>query len=324
MNSHRIPADKIIEALDRAFPDLIFICDREGTYLATFGGKDESKYHDPSEMENLAGLRIQDILPARTAARLHAAIHQAIDEDRLVTVVYAFDENSLEAYSGRPGPTGEQWFEARISPLPGANGNPGDAIVALVYNITERLDMERRLKQLASTDELTGLPNRRDFRKRAEQQLALARRRSHPLSLAMLDIDNFKHINDRYGHIGGDEALQAFSEIMQSTTRECDIPARIGGEEFALLLPMTSAMEALVIGERLRETVAAATRVLPGSESSLSMTVSIGLCSREQVSEADDIESLLREADRALYHAKRNGRNRVVAYSPQDEQDQHA
>ena len=156
------------------------------------------------------------------------------------------------------------------------------------------------LQELATRDSLTGLVNRRAFFERTDSARALAARMQTPVTLMMLDIDHFKRINDRHGHAAGDRALIVFAESALSVLREHDILARMGGEEFALLLPGTGLAGAVQAAERLRGAVGAA----PG----LPMTVSIGVV---ELDADEDINAALARADHALYEAKRAGRNRV-------------
>lgn len=309
MNPTEISAEAIIHALDRAFPDLIIICDRDGNYLAVMGGKDVSKYHDPATLQNLKGLCLHDVMPASLADRILCAIRQSIDEDIINTVTYSMNEADIPDYADQPGPKEMQWFEARISPVRKDSSNSPEGIVALIYNITDRLLMEQQLEKLARTDELTGLPNRHEFMRRAEELTRLAERYGKPLSLAMIDIDNFKQINDRHGHIAGDRILHEFASCARGMLRDTDVIARIGGEEFALLLPLTDAGASLITSERIRLTVKE-----HGFSSAIDVSVSVGVTTWAGGLETGTVARLMQEADTALYHAKHLGRNRVIAY----------
>ena len=175
-------------------------------------------------------------------------------------------------------------------------------------DITERKLLEEELRRQAHVDYLTGIYNRRHFMERAEQELSRAHRYAKPLSMLMLDIDHFKLINDRYGHKVGDTVLKAVADLSQATFRDVDIVGRLGGEEFAALLPETDQPAALEAAERLRATIANARIPLPGAPP-VSFSVSIGVSSMD--SPEDNIDALLQRADKALYKAKDSGRNRV-------------
>jgi diguanylate cyclase (GGDEF)-like protein len=165
---------------------------------------------------------------------------------------------------------------------------------------------DEKMACLATIDSLTGLVNRHAFFERTESARLLATRLRSPIALMMIDIDHFKRINDQLGHAAGDEALVVFAATAQQALREHDIMGRLGGEEFALVLPGTDLQGALQAAERLRQAVAAA--VLPNNGSQYNMTVSIGVV---VIDPQEHIKSALARADHALYAAKSGGRDRV-------------
>jgi len=168
-------------------------------------------------------------------------------------------------------------------------------------------DLERknaRLTELVTVDALTGLKNRRHFREELDAASSLAVRNQHPLSLVMLDIDNFKQINDTFGHTAGDDVLCALAELLRTGGREYDVVARYGGEEFALLLPATDASGSLALAERLRQSIESHTW------RGMRVTASFGIATATPA--APDTLALIEGADRALYHSKHRGRNRVT------------
>ncbi|MEW6693744.1 MAG: GGDEF domain-containing protein [Pseudomonadota bacterium] len=165
------------------------------------------------------------------------------------------------------------------------------------------------LQALATRDPLTGLLNRRAFEHEAQQALARARRQRHPLALLMLDVDHFKAINDRHGHPAGDAALRQVAACMAEAIRQTDPLARLGGEEFVLLLPDTGADQAWHLAEKLRHTL----EQMPLPAIGAPLTVSIGLVT-VAADAAPTLEGLLQQADQALYAAKRQGRNRTVTW----------
>jgi diguanylate cyclase (GGDEF)-like protein len=173
------------------------------------------------------------------------------------------------------------------------------------------LDAARRLfQEQATTDPLTRLRNRRAFFDLGAGHLALARRHGGDLSVVMLDIDHFKRVNDTHGHHVGDEALVEVARTLAGSMRVEDVSARVGGEEFAILLPNTGRPGAATLAERLRAAVEQ--RRIPVGEQVLSITVSAGVASYGEDGPGD-LEQLLDVADRRLYLAKQGGRNRVVA-----------
>lgn len=176
------------------------------------------------------------------------------------------------------------------------------------FMLMSRQRDDARMERLATTDDLTGLLNRRAFFARADAARLLSLRRHQPITLLMLDIDHFKRLNDRFGHATGDEALVKFSAACDDALREHDILGRLGGEEFALALPGTDLDGAMDTAERLRLAVVD-TRLLTCGNS-YTMTVSIGVV---LIGPEEDLALALARADHALYEAKRAGRNRVEA-----------
>jgi diguanylate cyclase (GGDEF)-like protein len=174
------------------------------------------------------------------------------------------------------------------------------------------LKVERAHEQLrvqSTIDHLTGIYNRRYFMDRLREEIERTERLGTAFAVAFIDVDNFKRINDEHGHLSGDEILCQLTHTCAKQVREVDTLARIGGEEFALLLPQTTPEEAAHLVERLRASVAA-TRAKIG-DGWLDVTVSIGLTSSNRG--AQDVNGILRRADEALYAAKRQGKNRFVA-----------
>jgi diguanylate cyclase (GGDEF)-like protein/PAS domain S-box-containing protein len=185
----------------------------------------------------------------------------------------------------------------------------GDAaLLAGISDVTEQKSLEERLRDLATKDELTDLYNRRHFIELAEIELSRSRRKSAPTSLAMLDIDHFKLVNDHFGHAVGDRALFELARAMKETLRGSDVSARIGGEEFVVLLPETNLEGALAVTERLRERVGRS-EIPIGDGRVAKITVSAGVA---ELQPTEGLDALLKRADDALYAAKEQGRNRSV------------
>ena len=182
---------------------------------------------------------------------------------------------------------------------------------AMAYAENALQELQRtnqELGHLAATDPLTGADNRRRFMERVEGEIGRTKRGDAPFSVLALDLDNFKSINDRFGHQVGDDILKSFVEKCLDSIRPYDGVARVGGEEFMILLPQTSLEGAHEIAERLRSTVANSS--FHGLQRSTVVTVSIGVSQSGR--DGDTIEAILRTADQRLYHAKHQGRNRVV------------
>jgi len=181
-------------------------------------------------------------------------------------------------------------------------------LYSVIHDVTTRIRLERDMKRMATTDALTGANNRHQFFLLAKQEFERTKRYNHPLAVIMLDIDYFKSINDDYGHQTGDDVLKALADSAHSTLRSADIFGRLGGEEFAAILPETEVKEAMGAADRLREVLSKLT--VQAKDQLISFTVSIGVT---MAKESDDtLEEILNRADEALYKAKRGGRNRVV------------
>jgi diguanylate cyclase (GGDEF)-like protein len=165
------------------------------------------------------------------------------------------------------------------------------------------------LRDLAGIDELTKLPNRRQFLKSLETEFARVQRFDRPLSVLMIDADDFKLINDRHGHFAGDEVLQALAIRLRGIVRQIDLLGRLGGEEFAVALMDTDMPAALETAERLRREIAAEPFQIAAGN--IQVTVSVGVATRRATD--DNAAQLLSLADKAMYLAKTGGRNRVIA-----------
>ncbi|OIQ91934.1 putative diguanylate cyclase YegE [mine drainage metagenome] len=202
---------------------------------------------------------------------------------------------------------GKRWLEIHATPLRDKQGQVV-SFLGVTRNITEHKLFQYELEQQARFDYLTGVNTRGYFMQQAEMELARAIRYGHNLSLFMLDIDYFKKINDSHGHKAGDMVLKELAVVCKQILREVDIIGRIGGEEFAILLPETNLDEGAEVAERLRSAIEQA-EVQVESGLSLRFKVSIGLTSILSMDESLDV--LLVQADKALYVAKDSGRNQV-------------
>ncbi|MFD2189688.1 GGDEF domain-containing protein [Pistricoccus aurantiacus] len=223
--------------------------------------------------------------------------------ERLGQLYRTLHSRALEASQG---------YQEQLSDLIKALASIGLAILLTtigVILIFERvLRRQSGLHRLTLTDELTRLNNRRALLNKSEQALLLAHRYKRPLSLALLDIDYFKRINDRYGHPLGDQVLRQFGQTLSELIRESDVAARVGGEEFCVVMPDTNLEGATRLCERIREGVTEFGFVHKGEI--ISITVSIGL-THTPGGDKVSFDTLYDRADQALYLAKHNGRNRV-------------
>ena len=189
---------------------------------------------------------------------------------------------------------------------------PQPGRIAVIFeDVTARKLYESELERLATTDSLTGVGNRAEFCRRAETELERLRRYQGSCSLLMLDLDDFKKVNDRYGHGVGDQVLIAAVTTIRNCLRKIDVVGRYGGEEFVILLPETDLPEARIVAERIRRTIEIMT--VSAGDRTVSITTSCGV-TLLGVTEDATITQALDEADQALYRAKHEGRNRTVLF----------
>jgi diguanylate cyclase (GGDEF)-like protein len=181
-------------------------------------------------------------------------------------------------------------------------------LVSLLLKISR---MEEEMRDLASYDSLTGLLSRHAFFESANSHVSLANRNKSLFAVMLIDLDHFKTINDQYGHPAGDAVLRLFADVVNSVARRSDIVGRLGGEEFAIILPTTSTEEALEFSSRLNKAVDQA--VLKFGDAIIDYTVSIGLTA-SSTARVNNLDNLLTRADLALYQAKRNGRNQTLVF----------
>lgn len=219
---------------------------------------------------------------------------------RIVTIAYALIASLIWAlvmyYSGREYSTGSIWLINFVTQ------SVAFLLVSLLVSTLHRvIDNERRLSR---TDLLTGLPNRRDFFERSAQIVELCRRNNRPVTLGYIDLDNFKKANDTLGHEHGDSLLQAVAETFRSHLRTTDLCARMGGDEFVVLLPETDVELALPILERIREVLASNAQFTRSD-----VTASIGAVTYLKVPSV--VDDMIAKADEMMYRAKSGSKNSV-------------
>jgi len=215
--------------------------------------------------------------------------------------------------------SGVAYMLASCSEVSDLTGEADSCWLITLVDVTEQYVQHKQLQSEATTDPLTGLANRRSFSMAAELEVARARKQQSPLALLSLDLDFFKRVNDKYGHATGDLVLVQTARLLKGAMRDGDLAARLGGEEFAALLPNTPLQHALAVAERIRQSIAV-TPVVLSDGSSLSVTASIGVALYHD--SEYDLSPALERADEALYRAKNGGRNRVEAEAPMDERNQ--
>ena len=177
----------------------------------------------------------------------------------------------------------------------------------LAEEMQKRVALEEKLKELASTDPLTGLYNRRQYEMLFQHEIGRSRRRDSPLSVGILDLDNFKLVNDTHGHTAGDAVLRCVADVCRRNLRAIDIVGRLGGEEFIILMPECDIDQANILGNRLLKMIESA--VVDANTASIRITATIGIT--QLFPDDKGIEVIISRADDALYRGKRAGRNRV-------------
>ena len=265
----------------------------------------------PPEQDHTNG----PIAPASQAQQARESLHRL---NRLAAGVTAAIEKCTENLNR---------LSAKISSLSPADDPPVDGASAetLTDALTQVIQSNQRLKgelvaaqarfdelarQLevdmaeANRDALTGLANRKVFEEALQQHIGECRRRQSRLSLILVDVDHFKQINDRHGHLTGDDVLRGLARVLSGAVRQTDLVARFGGDEFACILPFTTLQNATRVAERIRTSVAAGTLLSDGSQ--LQITLSTGVA---EFSRDDDAQTVLKRADTALYASKHAGRN---------------
>ena len=294
--------DQQFKSTASALPDPVFILDKNGRYLDVIGGKERSLHHSP---DFLIGKDLHTVLPTDLADIFLETISDTIETDSLKVLEYQLGPEDVQGTTA-DGPGEKQWFEGRVYPIKDES-NEVSSVVWVAINITRRKNLELRLKNLSEKDPLTSAFNRRYFMQVFEQSYSIAKRYKNPLSIMVLDIDNFKSINDTFGHAAGDTVLKMIVDFCQVTFRDADLFARLGGEEFIVMLPNTPTLGAAIIAERIRDGINNLPVVL--ADRTINISISIGI---SQIDESDEsYNDLINRADAALYQAKDKGKNRV-------------
>ncbi|MDQ3927668.1 MAG: diguanylate cyclase [Chloroflexota bacterium] len=284
--------------------DAIIAMTLEGVIL-TWNSGAEQLYGLPAS--NMKGKHLNEVVPPELHGELQAAFRKIVQGKYARSVEMDYLRNDgLHMH-----------LSLALSPVNDAVGRVV-GVSGIAHDITELKRMQETLRELATRDELTRLYNRREMSRILTDEIARCRRYNREMSLLMIDIDRFKQVNDTWGHQAGDEILQGIARLLVENTRATDHVARYGGEEMVVILPETSAEQGIIAAEHLRLRVAGhefevGTSPDSGGGAKLNVTISIGLASFS--GEFNTEEALLVAADRALYAAKRRGRNCAVPFS---------
>ncbi|HHH45009.1 MAG TPA: sensor domain-containing diguanylate cyclase [Gammaproteobacteria bacterium] len=275
-------------------PVPVFTKDKEGRYLSCNTAFEE---FIGVSRRKLMGKGVYDLWPGPQADIYHAKDKELFDNPGIQ--IY---ETSVITTSGSE--TSVQFHKATFLDAKGQVAG----LLGVIFDRTKEKTLENKLKHLALVDTLTGLRNRRAGIEAVNRLISESARKQRAFSMAMMDIDHFKKINDTWGHAGGDRVLESVQGICKGILREYDFIFRYGGEEFMLCFPDSHSEETREIAERLR-TAFESSPIVVGGEDSVQVTVSIGIASYPE--HGDDVEDLTRACDSALYAAKHSGRNRV-------------
>lgn len=239
----------------------------------------------------------------------------ATKDPRFASSPYVTGEPHVRFYAGVPLRTPQGLPVGTLCAIDFQPREFGKREIEILRDLADVVMAELELRQMAATDVLTGVMSRRAFREDGSNAVALSRRHDNPLSCIAVDLDHFKRINDTYGHAAGDKVLVAAANAIRDRLRLSDRIARIGGEEFAILLPHTGMPHALEVAEMLRARIEA-TQINVGA-AKIGITASFGVA--ELDSKTTGVDALLAQADTALYEAKGSGRNRCVAWRSTDD-----
>lgn len=297
---------EILSAITDMMPDRHFIIDQDGVIISRFGNtKVEQFYH----IDNYEPRSATELTSPENSKKTMKALKECLATGQIIT--YEVDGELSELIKVRPnikGPASKQWFEVRLVPLKFLVENKRTVIVS-VRNITDRKQSEIQLQELVVTDALTELFNRRYATEELTRCLKRFLRYKTPITILVLDIDFFKMINDTYGHDVGDLVLVELGKFLKMNVRSVDTLARLGGEEFILIMPDVTLIDVQPFCQRLIKNIA--NFPIPVEAGVLTLTMSGGLT---QFTEGDKtIEGILKRADIALYRSKNEGRNCITS-----------
>jgi diguanylate cyclase (GGDEF)-like protein len=287
-------------AIISALPDMVFILTESGHYADILGGEDSDFYHDGSP---LIGASLFDVLPQDKAEWFLARIKETLEADKLMLFEYSLSVDDVESVDPCSGPAGCLWFEGRVNPLHSLRDGER-AVVWVARNITDHYNLLRELRFQSEVDPLSGALNRRKLFEHLKEALYGYLRYEENYCFLLLDIDNFKQINDTWGHKSGDEAIQYLVSESRSELRYTDVIGRLGGDEFAIIHKYVTPGAPQALAERIMQVIR---EISAKHDLDFYLTVSIGI-SIFKVGDTD-VDSIYQRADTAVYQAKDNGKD---------------
>ncbi|PJC86578.1 hypothetical protein CSW98_10260 [Vibrio sp. HA2012] len=285
-------------------PDQIILGYESGIVIDVLPGTERQIQVDYSQ---LIGSHFSAVFPAHFCTTIQAAIDRALDTEQVQFLTYPIYPDELTVLNIIHSGESVFWFEARISALKLKHFDQR-IIMWSSRDITQRVKLEKEVSYLVDYDELTGIFNRRRFLAQLCDAYKHFQRYVTGVSVVVMDIDDFKTCNDTYGHFSGDKAIHHVAQVCAKHLRECDFIGRLGGEEFAVILPDTDKEQALNMAERLRFLLESTPCQLD-DEQWVTVTLSIGVSQFEP--DDTSINDVLNRADQAMYRSKRNGKNQV-------------
>ena len=281
-----------LRALVGAMSDVIVVLDRDGRYLKIAASGADAAHRPPADW---IGRCVRDVLTPKHANMIATCVTRALESHQPIDVEYSVEDAA-----------GTTWIAGTISPM------TDESVVWVARDITSRKTLEFQLSYQALHDPLTGLANRVLFHDRVEHAFTATERAGSRIAVLFLDVDEFKTVNDSLGHGVGDELLTTLAQRLLNATRGCDTVARLGGDEFAVLIEHASAdADALIVASRVGAALRAPFQLAAGE---LAVTASIGIA---RAGDDDDTDTLLRNADVAMYRAKSEGRGRCAIFEPE-------
>lgn len=300
--------DKLEEfdAIISSLPDKVFVLTESGKYAAIVGGDDSNHYHDGF---SLKGLSLFDVLDHDKASWFLNKISETIEQNRLMIFEYSLAAQDIDLLDASLGPSGIQRFEGRVTPL--ASLRYGErAVVWVARNITNRYEMQQKLIFHSEIDHLSNTYNRRKLFEELNNCFYRYQRYTENCCFILIDIDNFKQINDTLGHINGDKVIEQIADICQRELRQDDLLGRLGGDEFAIIQKQVDKQDCTALAERINKQIQA--HNFFDDRKIAAVSVSIGVSEFECIDKStDDIYS---RADIALYKSKHAGKNCCCKY----------
>ena len=297
---NKIKLDKaFLEILFDAIPSPIFYKDNKGIYINCNDAFSQKILGiKKADIEGKSLYDFPELIPIE-----HAKIYEKKDSELLASKQDQFYSTNVKCSDGEIKHF--NFYKAIFK----SDENEALGIIGIMMDITEQKEKEKELKKLAFNDPLTNLFNRRHFIESSKNIIALSKRESNEVSILILDIDDFKLINDRHGHENGDNVIIFITKKLKEICRESDLIARWGGEEFVILLPNTNQKGALKVASQIKEVISSHP-ISMAHGSSIKTTVSIGVSQIQN--EDNNFEPALQKADQALYKAKKGGKNKIV------------